>query len=124
MKRSLTALVLAGSLAIATMTAPTQAHARWGWGGWGWGLGGFALGALIGAALTRPYYAGYGYGYPAYYGYGYGYPAYSYSYGYPAYSYGYGYPAYRYGYRRFYSPRFYGGYRVARRVAIHRARWH
>ena len=53
-------------VATATVTAPTQAHARWGWG---WGLGGFAIGALIGAALTRPYYAGYGYGYPAY-GYG------------------------------------------------------
>jgi hypothetical protein len=83
------------------------------------GLGGFALGALIGAALTRPYY-GYGYGYPSYYGY----PAYSYGYGYPAYSYGYGYPAYYGGYRRYYGPRFYGGHRVARRVAIHRARWH
>ena len=35
MKRSLTALVLAGSLATATVAAPTQAHARWGWGGWG-----------------------------------------------------------------------------------------
>ncbi len=55
MKRSLTALVLAGSLATATVTAPTQAQARWGWGGWGWGLGGVAIGALIGAALTRPY---------------------------------------------------------------------
>jgi hypothetical protein len=73
-------------------------HAQWGWGGgwgggWGWGLGGFALGALIGAAVTRPYY-------------GYGYPTYGYS------SYG------------GYSPGYYGGYRVARRVAIHRARWH
>jgi hypothetical protein len=113
MKRSLIALVLAGSLAAATVITPTEAHARWGWGGWGWGLGGFAIGALIGAALARPYYA-----------YGYGYPAYGYGYGYPAYSYGYGYPAYRYGYRRFYGPRFYGGYRAARRVAIHRARWH
>jgi hypothetical protein len=123
MKRSLIALVLAGSLATATVITPTQAHARWGWGGgWGWGLGGLAIGALIGAALTRPYYA-YGYGYPAY-GYGYGYPAYSYGYSYPAYSYGYGYPAYRYGYRRFYGSRVYGGYRAARRVAIHRARWH
>jgi hypothetical protein len=64
-----------------------------------------------------------GYGYPAYtrgYGYpAYGYPAYSYGsygYGYPAYGYGgYGYPAYSYG--------GYLGYRIARRVAIHRARW-
>ena len=69
-----------------------------------------------------------GYGYPAYSygGYGYGYPAYSY--GYPAYSYGgygYGYPAYSYG--GYYRPALYGagylGYRIARRVAIHRARW-
>ena len=97
MKQSLTALVVAGSLATATVAAPTQAHARWGWGGWGWGLGGLAVGALIGAALTRPYY-----------GYGYGYPAYGYGYGYPAYSYGYGYPAYG-GYRRYYAPRFMGG---------------
>jgi hypothetical protein len=74
-----------------------------------------------------------GYGYPAYsyggyggYG-GYGYPAYSYGgygYGYPAYSYGgygYGYPAYSYG--GYYRPGGYLGYRIARRVAIHRARW-
>jgi hypothetical protein len=121
MKRSLTALVLAGTLATAAVAAPTQAHARWGWGGWGWGLGGLAIGALIGAALAGPAY-GYGYGYPAY---GYGYPVY-YGYGYPAYSYGYRSSAYRYGYygRRVYRPRAYAGYRAARRVAIHRARWH
>jgi hypothetical protein len=40
----------------------------------------------------------------------------SYSYGYPAYSYSY--PAYG-----CFRPALYGGYRVARRVAIHRARW-
>ncbi len=93
MKRTLTALVLAGTLAMATAATPTPAHA---WRGWGWGLGGLALGAFIGAALVRPayaYYPAYRYGYPAY---SYGYPAYSY--GYPAYSYGYGYPAYSYGY--------------------------
>ena len=66
----------------------------------------------------------YSYGYPAYsYSSGYGYPAYgygSYSYGYPAYSYGsYG-PGYGYG---GYRPGVYGAYRVARRVAINRARW-
>jgi hypothetical protein len=66
-----------------------------GW--WGPALGGFALGALVGSAFARPYYA-----YPAY---GYGYPAYSY--GYPAYSYGY--PAY-YGY----GDRTYYGYYGAR----------
>jgi hypothetical protein len=122
MKRQLTALVLAGSLATAAMATPTPAHARWGWG---WGLGAFALGAFLGAALARPAYAyypaySYGYAYPAY-SYGYAYPAYSYGYAYPAYSYGYG--GYYGGYRPYYRPALYGGYRVARRVAIHRARW-
>ncbi|HWV55674.1 hypothetical protein [Pseudorhodoplanes sp.] len=74
-----------------------------------------------------PTYGSYAnYGYPGFgfssYGYsGYGYPSYGYSgygygasYGYPSYSYaGYGYPRYAY-----------PGYRAARRVAIHRARWH
>ena len=78
MKRQLTALVLAGSLATAAMATPTPAHARWGWG---WGLGAFALGAFLGAALARPAYAYY--------------PAYSYGYAYPAYSYGYAYPPIR-----------------------------
>jgi hypothetical protein len=64
--------------------------------------------------------AGLGYGLYS----GYGYPASSYSYSYPAYGYGYGYPAYGYGYGGVYRPALYGGYRVARRVAIHRARWH
>ena len=59
-----------------------------------------------------------GYGYPAS-SYSYSYPAYGYGYGYPAYGYGYSYPAYGYGYG---GPALYGGYRVARRVAIHRAR--
>jgi hypothetical protein len=104
MKRQLTALVLAGSLATAAMATPTPAHARWGEG---WGLGAFALGAFVGAALARPAYAYY--------------PAYSYGYAYPAYSYGYG--GYYGGYRPYYRPALYGGYRVARRVAIHRARW-
>ena len=46
MRRPLTVLVLAGSLATATIATPTQAHAYSR--GWGWGLGGFALGAFIG----------------------------------------------------------------------------
>ena len=50
---------------------------------------------------------------------GYGYPAYSYG-GYGGYG-GYGYPAYSYG--GYYRPGGYLGYRIARRVAIHRARW-
>ena len=74
MKRQLTAVVLAGTLATAAMATPTQAHARWGWG-----VGAFALGAVLGAALARPAYAYY--------------PAYSYGYAYPAYSYGYARPA-------------------------------
>ena len=97
------------------------------------------LGILAGAALltatplssadAQMYgYGSYsGYGYPAYSysGYGYGYPAYSYGgYGYQAYSYGgYSYPAYSYG--GYYRPAL-GGYlcyRIARRVAINRARW-
>jgi hypothetical protein len=71
-------------------------------------------GAVYGGAAAA---AAYGVG--SYYQ-GYSYPAYSYgNYGYPTYSYGnYGYPAYRYG--GYYRP----AYRAARRVAIHRARWH
>ena len=53
--------------------------------GLGLGVGAFAIGALVGAALARPYYARSYYYYPGYYGYAY--PAYGYAY--PAYSYGY-----------------------------------
>ena len=60
MKRALTASVVAGTLAIATIATPTSAQAQWGRRGWGWGLGGLALGLFIGAALSRPAYA-YGY---------------------------------------------------------------
>jgi hypothetical protein len=81
--------------------------------------GGAAAAAAYGVGS---YYGGYGsptysysnYGYPAY-----SYPAYS-GYGYPGYSYSsysYGYPSYGYG--GYYRP----GYRAARRVAIHRARF-
>ena len=73
----------------------------------GYGLGSYYAGygypAYSYSAPSAPYY-GTGYGYGSYYG-GYSYPAYSYSYGYPSYG-------------------GYVGYRVARRVAIHRARWH
>ena len=66
------------------------------------------------------------YGVGSYYGAS-GYPGYSYgSYGYPAYGYGSyasGYPGY--GYRSLYGYAGYGyGGWAARRVAIHRARWH
>ena len=100
MRKSLTALA-AAIIAVAAVTMPTTADARWrGW--WGPALGGLAAGALIGSAFARPYY---GYGYPAYYGYGYPAP---YSYGYPAY-YSYSYPPY-YGY----GDRNYFGYYGAR----------
>ena len=113
MRKPLIALTAASTIVIATVATPTTADARWGW--WGPALGGLVVGALIGAALTRPYYAypyygyGYGYGYaPAYYGYAYA-PAYSYApayYGYyaprPYYGY-YARPYYRYGARRAYA---------------------
>jgi hypothetical protein len=84
----------------------------------------YAVGAGAAGYGVGAYYGGYGY--PAYsapsapsYGTGYGYGSYYGGYSYPSYSYaGYGYPAYGYG--GYYQP----GYRVARRVAIHRARWH
>ena len=76
-------------------------------------------------AYRRAVYGTAAYGVGSYYGAS-GYPGYSYgtygSYGYPAYGYGSyasGYPGYGYG-GYGYRP----GYRAARRVAIHRARWH
>ena len=98
MRKSLTALTAATSIAVAAIAMPTTADARWGW--WGPALGGFVAGAIIGSAFARLYYA-----YP-YYGYAYGYGPY----------YGYGYPAY-YGY---YAPRPY--YRYYGRRAYY-ARW-
>lgn len=82
MKKILTALAVAGSLAVASVATSGPALAwRGGWGGWhgGWGWGGaavgFAAGALVGSALAAPYYGGY-YGYNPYpYGY-YGYTGY------------------------------------------------
>ena len=75
MKKLLTTLAAVGTIAVASVAAPTSASAQWrgGWrghhGGWGGGavaagvLGGLALGAV--AANSYPYYGGYGYG-PAY----------------------------------------------------------
>ena len=88
-------------------------------------------------AYRRAVYGAAAYGVGSYYG-AYGYPGYSYgygSYGYPAYGYrsyasGYGYGSYGYGYghRSLYAFAGYPGYGyggwAARRVAIHRARWH
>jgi hypothetical protein len=56
MKRILTALIAAGTLAGAVVATSAPAEARWGWG-----LGGFAAGAVIGSALAAPYYSPYGY---------------------------------------------------------------
>jgi hypothetical protein len=87
MRKILTALVVAGSLAVASVATSGPALAwRGGWGGWhgGWGWGGaaagFAAGAIIGSAIAQPYYYG---GYGGYYG-GYGYSPDSYGYGYYA----------------------------------------
>ncbi|TMJ65437.1 MAG: hypothetical protein E6G80_19965 [Alphaproteobacteria bacterium] len=100
MRKSLIALA-AAAIVVAGVAAPTTADARWRGGGWGPALGGFAVGALIGSAFARPYYA-----YPSYgYGYSYGYAP-TYAYGYPAY---YSYPPY-YGY----GDRTYFGYYGAR----------
>jgi hypothetical protein len=94
MRKTLTAVAAAATIGVATVAAPTTADARWGW--WGPALGAFAVGAIVGGALARPYYYG------GYYG-GY-YPAYSY---YPAGYYGYYAPAYSYSYVR---PAYYGYY--------------
>jgi hypothetical protein len=69
MRKTLTALAAAATIAV--VAAPTSADARRGW--WGPGMvGGFAAGAIIGSAFARPYYGGY-YGYyqpaPVYYDY-------------------------------------------------------
>src|SRR5437764_7166220 len=73
MRKAVTALAVAGTIATATVANPTTADARRGW----WGpaiIGGIAAGAIVGSALARPYpYYGYGYGYyapaPVYYDY-------------------------------------------------------
>ena len=85
MKKVLTALALAGCLAVASVATSGPALAwRGGWGGWhgGWGWGGpalgFAAGALVGSALAAPYYGGYYGGYYPYRGY-YGYAPYPYA---------------------------------------------
>jgi hypothetical protein len=67
MKRMLTALVAAATVASAALATSAPAEARWGWG---WGLGGFAAGAVIGSAIASSYYYPYSsYGYYAPYPY-------------------------------------------------------
>jgi hypothetical protein len=59
MKRLLTGLLAAATIAGAAVATSAPAEARWGWG---WGLGAFAAGAVVGSALAAPYYyAPYGY---------------------------------------------------------------
>ena len=108
MKKILGGFVAVTLVGATALTTSTSAEARWGaWGGWGWGVGAFAAGAVIGSALTAPYY---GYTYAPGYAYA---PRYAYAPGYrdrytPAYSYGsapaYYAPAYSYGY----APGYYG----------------
>ena len=75
MKKIVTALVAAATVAGASMATTGAADARpWGWrGGW-WGpgpvVGGFVAGAVIGSALAAPYYYPYGYYGPGPYPYG------------------------------------------------------
>jgi hypothetical protein len=65
MRKTLTALALAATVAVAAVAAPTGAEARWG--GRGPGLfGGLIVGGLIAGALAPRYY---GYQSPGYYGY-------------------------------------------------------
>ena len=53
MKKTLTAVAAAATIAVASVATPTTAEARWGW--WGPALGAFAVGAIVGGALARPY---------------------------------------------------------------------
>ena len=98
MRKAVTALAVAGTIAAATVANLSTADARRGW----WGpavIGGIAAGAIIGSAFARPNY-GYGYGYhapaPVYYDYYTPAPAY---YGYYAPGPYYGCWRWRYGYR-------------------------
>jgi len=69
MTKTLTALVAAAAMAVAAVSVPGKAEARWRGGGVAAGvIGGIAAGALI-AGAARPYYG------PSYGYYGYG-PAY------------------------------------------------
>ncbi len=64
MRKSLTALATAATIAVAAVAAPTSADARPGW--WAPALiGGLAVGAIVSGALARPYYTP-GYAAPSY----------------------------------------------------------
>src|SRR5258706_16356543 len=82
MRKTALVLATAATLGLSSVTAPSPAEAR---GGWGWGgalAGGLLAGALIGGLASSAYGYGPGYGYyrpgygyyggyaPAYYGYG------------------------------------------------------
>ena len=61
MRKTVTALAAAATLATATLAAPRTADARWGW--WGPALGGLAVGAIVGSQANRSGYYGGGPGY-------------------------------------------------------------
>src|SRR5258708_20715761 len=77
MRKTALVLATAATLGLSSVTAPSPAEAR---GGWGWGgalAGGLIAGAVIGGLASSAYgYGPYGYygGYPSYGGYWYGYP--------------------------------------------------
>lgn len=65
MRKIVTALVAAVSIAATVMATSSAAEARW-WGPWGWGVpvvaGAVVAGAAVGSAVAaRPYYYPYGY---------------------------------------------------------------
>jgi hypothetical protein len=120
MRRVLTAIVVAASIAGMTLTIPTKAEAgcRGCWVGAGIAAGLIGSAIVANNAYRYGYYGGYGYG-PAYYDYGYPAPAY-YSYSRPVY-YGYA-PTYYvpryYAARRYVRYERYRGYHGSRRVYV------
>jgi len=71
MRNTITALVAAATMAVAAVSIPSKAEARWRGGGVGAGIiGGIAAGAIIAGAANGGYGYGPGYGYygggPAY----------------------------------------------------------
>jgi hypothetical protein len=68
MMKTLTGVAAAAAIALTAIAAPQPAQAGSGWVGPA--VGGFAVGALVGSAVARPYYYGgpYAYAGPAYYG--------------------------------------------------------